>query len=164
MEDHAANVPPLFLALQESALGAAMRSSPMLYPLAEILHILGFVALVGSIAALDLRVMGAMRAIAIAPLARLVLPMARGGFLLAIVMGFLLLSADAAHVIGNPAFRFKLICILASLVNIALAHLGPWRSVEHWGGEAPARAKLHALLSLVLWVLAVCAGRLIAYF
>jgi hypothetical protein len=36
--------------------------------------------------------------------------------------------------------------------------------VEQWGADAPARAKLHALLLLVLWVLAVCAGRLIAYF
>jgi hypothetical protein len=125
MDEHAASVPPIFLALQEGALGAAMRSSPVLYPLAEILHILGFVALVGAIAALDLRVMGAMRAVAIAPLAGLVLPVARGGFLLAVVMGVLLLSADAAHVIGNPAFRVKLACIMASLVNIALAHLGP---------------------------------------
>jgi hypothetical protein len=44
---------PIFLALQESALGHVMRSSPALYPAVEILHILGFVVLVGSILALD---------------------------------------------------------------------------------------------------------------
>ncbi|MDB5579323.1 MAG: hypothetical protein JWR80_4499, partial [Bradyrhizobium sp.] len=38
----------IFLALQESALGHAMRSSPALYPAVEILHIIGFVVLVGS--------------------------------------------------------------------------------------------------------------------
>jgi len=44
--------------LQESALGHTMRSSPVLYPAVEILHILGFVVLVGSILALDLRLLG----------------------------------------------------------------------------------------------------------
>ena len=48
----------IFLALQESALGHAMRSSPALYPAVEILHIFGFVVLVGSILALDLRLLG----------------------------------------------------------------------------------------------------------
>src|SRR5258706_3221689 len=85
-------VAPIFLALQESALGHVMRSSPALYPAVEILHILGFVVLVGSILALDLRV---GRAIPIPPMAQLLLPMSRFGFLLAIGMGFLLFSADA---------------------------------------------------------------------
>jgi hypothetical protein len=44
----------IFLVLQESALGHAMRSSPALYPAVEILHIFGFVVLVGLILALDL--------------------------------------------------------------------------------------------------------------
>ena len=51
-------VASIFLALQESALGHAMRSSLALYPAVEILHIFGFVVLVGSILALDLRVLG----------------------------------------------------------------------------------------------------------
>ena len=47
----------IFLTLQESALGHAMRSSPALYPAVEILHIIGFVVLVGSILALDVRLL-----------------------------------------------------------------------------------------------------------
>ena len=94
---------PIFLALQESPLGHVMRSSPALYPAVEILHILGFVVLVGSILALDLRLLGLGRAIPIQPMAQLLLPLSRFGFLLAISMGFLLFSADAAHVVRNPA-------------------------------------------------------------
>jgi hypothetical protein len=154
----------IFLALQESALGHAMRSSPALYPAVEISHIVGFVVLVGSILALDLRVLGLGRAIPIQPMAQLVLPLSRAGFLLAISMGFLLFSADAAHVVKNPAFQAKLLLIAAALVNIVIAHAGPWRRVERWGGEAPRAAKATALLSLVLWLGVVCAGRLIAYF
>lgn len=156
-------VAPIFLALQESALGHAMRSSPALYPAVEILHIIGFVVLVGSILALDLRMLGLGRAIAIAPMAQLLLPLSRFGFLLAISMGFLLFSADASHVVRNPAFQAKLLLIAAALVNVVIAHRGPWRRVALWHGEAPAGAKLTALVSLLLWLGVVCAGRLIAY-
>jgi hypothetical protein len=156
--------PAIFLALQESALGHLMRSSPMLYPAAEILHILGFIVLVGSILALDLRLLGLGRGIAIQPMAQLLLPLSRAGFLLAICMGFLLFSADAAHVVRNPAFQAKLLLIAAALINIAIAHLGPWRRAPLWHGDAPAGAKLTGFASLLLWIGAVCAGRLIAYF
>ena len=154
---------PIFLALQESALGHLMRSSPVLYPMAEILHIMGFVLLVGAIVALDLRILGIGRTIAIQPLARLLLPLSRFGFIVAIGMGFLLFSADAAHVVRNPAFQAKLLLIAAALINVAIAHGGPWRRLAAWHGEAPASAKLTAFASLLLWLGALTAGRLIAY-
>jgi len=154
---------PIFLALQESALGHAMRSSPALYPAVEILHIIGFVALVGSIVALDVRLLGLGRAIPIQPMARLLLPLSRFGFLLAISMGFLLFSADASHVVRNPAFQAKLLLIALALVTVVIAHAGPWRRIALWGTEAPGSAKVMALASLLLWLSVVCAGRLIAY-
>jgi hypothetical protein len=156
--------PSIFLTLQESALGHVMRSSPSLYPAVEILHIIGFVVLVGSILALDLRLLGLGRAIAIPPMAQLLLPLSRAGFVLAIGMGFLLFSADASHVVKNPAFQSKLLLIAAALVNVVIAHSGPWRHVKSWHDKAPVAAKATALISLVLWLGAICAGRLIAYF
>jgi len=104
------------------------------------------------------------RAIPIPPMAQLLLPMSRFGFLLAIGMGFLLFSADAAHVVRNPAFQAKLLLIAAALVNIVIAHAGPWRHIALWRAEASGGAKVTALVSLLLWPSAVCAGRLIAYF
>ena len=164
--EHQADAPisPIFLALQESALGHLMRSSPALYPAVEILHIFGFVVLVGSILVLDVRLLGLGRAIAIQPMAQLLLPLSRFGFLLAISMGFLLFSADASHVVKNPAFQIKLLLIAAALVNVVIAHAGPWRYIERWRSEASGGAKATALMSLVLWLGVVCAGRLIAYF
>ena len=141
-----------------------MRSSPALYPAVEILHIIGFVVLVGSILALDLRLLGLGRAIAIKPMAQLLLPVSRFGFVLAIGMGFLLFSADASHVVKNPAFQAKLLLLAAALINVVIAHAGSWRHVERWGDEAPGAAKATALASLVLWLGVICAGRLIAYF
>src|SRR6476620_1989923 len=133
-----------------------MRSSPALYPAVEILHIFGFVVLVGSVLALDLRLLGVGRAIPIHPMAQVLLPLSR--------MGFLLFSADAAHVVRNPAFQAKLLLIAAALVNIVIAHAGAWRRVALWRAEASGGAKVTALVSLLLWLGAVCAVRLIAYF
>jgi hypothetical protein len=154
----------IFLTLQESALGQAMRSSSALYPAVEILHIIGFVVLVGSILALDLRLLGLGRAIAIPPMAQLLLPLSRAGFVLAISMGLLLFSADASHVVKNPAFQAKALLIVAALVNVVIAHALPWRDVGRWGDRVPGGAKATALISILLWLSVVCAGRLIAYF
>jgi hypothetical protein len=66
-------------------------------------------------------------------MAHLLLPLSRAGFLLAISMGFLLFSADASHVVKNPAFQAKLLLIAAALVNIVIAHAGP-------GGRSKAGA------------------------
>ena len=63
----------------------------------------------------------------------------------------------------NPAFQTKLLLIAAALVNIVIAHPGPWRRVALWHAEAPGGAKVTALVSLLLWLGVVCAGRLIAY-
>ena len=120
-----------------------MRSSPALYPAVEILHIIGFVVLVGSILALDLRMLGLGRAIPIAPMAQLLLPMSRFGFLLAISMGFLLFSADASHVVRNPAFQTKLLLIAAALVNIVIAHRRPVAARCALGHAKPRRRQSH---------------------
>jgi hypothetical protein len=66
--------------------------------------------------------------------------------------------------VRNPAFQAKLLLIAAALVNIVIAHAGSWRHIARWSAEAPWGAKIAALISLLLWLAAVCAGRLIAYF
>ena len=53
--------------------------------------------------------------------------------------------------------------IAAALINVVIAHAGPWRRMALWQDEAPAGARITALASLLLWLGAVCAGRLIAY-
>ena len=76
-------------------------------------------------------------------MAQLLLPLSRAGFLLAISMGFLLFSADASHVVKNPAFQAKLLLIAAALVNVVIAHAGPWRHIERWRDEAPGGSQGH---------------------
>jgi hypothetical protein len=152
-------------ALEGSALGAAMRSSPWLYPAAEIVHLLGLATLVGCAAAFDLRLLGVSRYLPARATARHLLRCARAGFGAAAVSGFLLFSADATEVAANPAFRWKLALITVAGLNALRFHLGPFRGAEHWDLErpAPAGARMAAAVSLAAWAGVVTAGRLIAY-
>ncbi len=151
-------------ALEQSALGAAMRDSDWLYPAAETLHLLGLATLVGCAVAFDLRLLGVSRNLPARATARHLLTCARTGFGVAALSGFLLFSADATALIGNPAFRWKLLLIAIAGLNALRYHLGPFRGAQSWDLERPpAGARIAAAVSLAAWVGAVTAGRLIAY-
>lgn len=151
-------------ALEQSALGAAMRDSDWLYPAAETLHLLGLATLVGCAVAFDLRLLGVSRHLPARATARHLLTCARTGFGVAALSGFLLFSADATTLIGNPAFRWKLVLIAIAGLNALRFHLGPFRGAQSWDLERPpAGARIAAAVSLVAWAGAVTAGRLIAY-
>ena len=61
-------------ALEASALGQAMRQWLWLYPAVETAHIVGIALLFGSIAVLDLRLLGVWKRVPVKPLAAQVLP------------------------------------------------------------------------------------------
>ena len=152
-------------ALEGSPLGSAMRDSLWLYPAAETIHLLGLATLVGCAAAFDLRLLGISRHLPARATARHLLTCARTGFAVAAVSGLLLFSADATAIAGNPAFRWKLALIAVAGVNALRFHLGPFRTASDWdrGVPTPVPAKIAAAVSLIVWVGAVTAGRLIAY-
>lgn len=152
-------------ALEMSAVGEAMRQSPILYPAVETLHIAGFAVLVGSIIAFDLRVLGLAPGVSFEPAARHLLPVAWGGFALAAPMGVLLFATEATSIAQNPSFLAKMSLLVLAGFNMAIFHFGPWRRVATWSdGPAPVSARAGALTSMVLWVGVLAGGRLIAYF
>lgn len=163
--EHAPSDHPWLVALEQSALGAAMRQSELLYPGMEILHILGFVLLVGSIVGFDLRVLGVNRGLPALAFARHNVPLAMIGFFIAAPAGLLLFATEATSIAVNTAFRIKLVCIAVGLLNAALFHLGPWRAIDRWGHTvtAPVAARVGAVISLLAWIGAIVGGRLIAY-
>ncbi|HLT78134.1 MAG TPA: hypothetical protein VKZ87_12175 [Ferrovibrio sp.] len=163
--EHAPSEHPWLVALEQSALGAAMRQSEWLYPLVEILHILGFAILVGSIVGFDLRILGVNRRLPALVFARHNVPLAMVGFFIAAPMGFLLFATEATSIAVNTAFQIKLALIAAGLLNAGLFHLGPWRDIDHWGQSvtAPGLARVGAVISLLAWTGAIVGGRLIAY-
>ena len=154
-----------FAALEASALAAFMRDSLWAYPLVNTLHIVGIALLFGAIAALDLRLIGAWRSVPAAPLARVLVPVAGAGLVLSILAGFLLFTVRASEYAASALFQAKMALILAAIANAGLLRFSSvWRGD---GAAAPAsgRAWLRGagLASLLLWLAAIAAGRLLGY-
>ena len=152
--------------LESTAAATAMRQSPWLYPIVEILHIVGFVVLVGSAAMFDLRLLGLSRQLSVKGMERHLLRWARASLLVVVPTGSLMFAAHATEFAYNPAFRLKLVLLVAAGLNAAAFHLRPFRLVSEWdaGARAPLAARFAGGLSLVLWAGVIACGRLLAYF
>jgi hypothetical protein len=152
--------------LETSALALAMRQWQWLYPIVEILHILGFVLVVGGAFFFDLRLLGRGRTLPVSGLAKHLLTWSRLGFAVVAPTGFMMFTAHATEFAVNPAFRLKLILIGLALLNAAAFHRWPFRSVIRWdvGPRTPVWARLAATVSLASWIGAIACGRLLAYF
>jgi hypothetical protein len=157
-------------ALEGSGLGHAMRQWLWLYPSVEIVHIVGIGLLFGSIAVLDLRLLGFSRSISVKKLASHVLPWTAGSFLLIIPSGLMMFTAHATEFIDSPVFVIKMCLIMAGGVNAALFHTITFRTADVWDSEEmrklrpPPSARLAGALSLLLWISVIACGRLLAYF
>ena len=151
--------------IEALAVAKAMREWLWLYPSVEIVHITGFVILVGSIAMFDLRVLGLSRQVPVRALARHLLPWSMGALVLIVPTGLLMFSAHAADFLGNRAFQLKMALLLAAGMNAVFFHTGPYQSVDSWNTEAaaPLAARASVALSIVIWFSIIACGRLLAY-
>jgi hypothetical protein len=152
-------------AIEMSALGVAMRQSLWLYPIVEIVHLTGIALLVGSIAMLDLRLLGLSRSVPVRRLASHILPWTAASFLLIVPSGLAMFVAHAGDFIASPVFVLKICLILAAGTNAAVFHAGVFRGAADWdvNRPPPAAARVSAALSLLLWVSVIACGRLLAY-
>jgi len=156
--------------LEASALGQAMRQWLWLYPSVEVVHIVGIALLFGSIAVMDLRLLGVSRSIPVRTLARHVLPWSAASFLLIIPSGLLMFTAHATEFIDSEVFVVKMLLILAGGVNAALFHTITFRTADVWDTEEmrklppPPSARAAGAISLVIWISVIACGRLLAYF
>ena len=161
---HPPEGPAWLVALESSGFAAAMRHWLWLYPIVEIMHILGFVLLVGAAVMFDLRLLGFSRRIPVSDLARHLLPWSRAGLLLVVPSGFAMFAAHATEWIANPAFWVKLSLIVLAGLNAWAFHRG--RSGRSGPGTATPRRPRCARVgppSLLLWIGVVSCGRLLAY-
>jgi hypothetical protein len=146
---------------------AALRESDDIFPIFETVHVLGICLMVGTVAAVDLRLTGAiLREQPIASISKALLPYTWAGFGLMLVTGLPLFAAESIKLYGNPAFRIKLALLGLAGCNALLFHKTAYPRIAEWdgGGATPARAKWFAYTSLLLWFGVVVSGRLIAVF
>src|SRR5688572_1152053 len=92
-------------AIQELPLAAALRSGRWSYAAVNASHIVGIGLLLGAIVPLDLRLIGLWRSIPIRTLARVLVPVAAAGLVLAMVAGLLMFSTRAVEYAGTTVFQ-----------------------------------------------------------
>jgi hypothetical protein len=157
-------------AIEASAFAQAMRDSLWLYPAVLFAHILGVVLLFGSIAVLDLRLIGISKKAPVKALAAKLLPLSAGSFLLILPSGLAMFAANAAELISSPVFAVKMCLIMAAGLNAAAFHaitfprVGVWDAPEMRAFGPPRLARLAGALSLALWASVIACGVLLANF
>jgi hypothetical protein len=136
-----------------------LNSSALVFPVLECCHIVGFALSIGTIAIVDLRLLGlGMRRQAAAELAADLAPWTRAGIAVMLITGPLMFSTDAVAYHYNPAFQFKMVCLMLALLFHFTLHR---RAVRP--DVSPIAAKLAAVTSLLLWTAVVAGGRMIAF-
>lgn len=137
--------------------------SRWVWPLLEALHFLGLILLVGAIGVLNLRILGFLKQLPVAPLQRFV-PWGIAGFVINVITGFFFFMGMPFFYVFNGYFQLKIFFILVAAANLLLFYCtGAFRTWAQLGSgeEAPRFAKLIAAISIVLWFAIIVLGRYI---
>jgi len=140
-----------------------VRESPskLAYPTVLWLHVMGMGVVAGLGAVISLRLLGVSPKTPVQPLERLY-PLIWFGFWVNAATGTALLMASATKRMVDPVFYAKMIFIFAGVAVLQLTRNKVFRSLGP-DGALPGNAKALAWASLICWLGAITAGRLLAY-
>ena len=150
--------------LENSGFSTWVRESGSLYSFPGILlmHTYGMAVLVGIIGAIDLHILGFAPALPLAPLEKF-MPLVWVAFWVNAITGTILLAADATTKMTNPDFGIKMGFIALALVNQKMLQNRVLRDPQVDRQPFSTNAKVLAVTSLIFWLGAITAGRLLAY-
>jgi len=140
-------------------------TSQWIWPILEDLHFIGLILLLGTIGVLNLRVLGFMKRLPIAPLHRFI-PWGIAGFIINVITGFMFYLGMPGFYVLNFVFQLKILAVLLAGGTLLLFYCtSAFRGLERVGpGEdAAASAKLIAACSLLLWLAVIILGRYIPF-
>jgi hypothetical protein len=144
----------------------ALREVAWAEPVVESVHVLTLTLFLGFSVLLDLRLLGVIfrRRRASEVLAQLN-PYLFAGFAVMIVTGVLLFCGDPVSFYSTIFFRVKMIMIVLAGINVLVFNWTVGRRVADWDQNlnTPTGAKVAAVISFMLWVAIIAAGRGIAY-
>lgn len=158
------NWEPLATWLESTYLHEVMINVFWMFPLMETLHFLGLTVMFGALLVVDFRVMGLVKFINMKA-AMAFIPVAIIGFAFNLFTGIMFLNADPYRYLPNLAFQWKMALIIIAGVNALWFWFGEHKELCQLadGEDAPFRAKVIALLSVVIWVAVIVLGRMIPY-
>jgi len=132
------------------------------YPTILTVHTIGMGILAGVTAIINMRLLGVGSTVPIKPLERLY-PLMWFGFWVNLVTGSVLLIADATTKLINPDFYVKMVFVILGVVTLKVMRTRVFGDPDLDKAPVSGSAKGLALASLVCWLGAITAGRLLAY-
>jgi hypothetical protein len=151
-------------ALQNSAFAQWVLVSEWGYPILLTLHSLGLAMLVGVLVVMDLRVLGIPRSLPVWPMNKLMW-LVWGAFAVNAASGTALFVADAVKFLQSPAFLLKLASVAIGVTLAAILSSRVFNAADDVDRERvmPVAAKVMAMCSILVWVVAIGFGRYMAY-
>ena len=156
---------PLFLrSIEETSFSVWLRESesPFVFYFVLLWHTFGLALLVGANALVDLRLLGFLPQIPVAPLKRFFRIMWIG-FGINAVTGVLLIISYPTKALTNPVFYAKLTMIGCAIWIMTKLRRDVFAGTNLTEADMLARGATLAKWSLALWAGAISAGRLLAY-
>jgi hypothetical protein len=128
------------------------------FPVCECIHIIGFAFSIGTVALVDLRLLGLGMQATSSKLLKNTAPWTLWGLVGVITTGFLIFFSDPAMYLHNQSFRFKITALLlAILFNYTIHRKAALEDASGgWG-------RLVGVVSLALWLSVVAGGLFIAF-
>jgi uncharacterized protein DUF6644 len=152
--------------LHDTAWAETIRANELLFPTFESLHVLAITLVLGSIAVVDLRLLGfASRSRPLTKLLREVLPVTWVAFVVAVISGSTLFASNAVEYAHNFPFQMKMLLMLLAGLNMLVFHFITYRGIGQWDETArpPTAARAAGAISMTLWLGIVAFGRWIGF-
>ncbi len=143
-----------------------MRDSIWVFPAIETTHVLALALSVGTIALIDLRLVGvALRKQPVSEVSKQLLPWALGGFAIMFLTGLFLFLSLPMKCYSSIFFRIKMLLLVIAGANAVLYQFVFYPHMSEWDDwpSPPLAVRLVGALSLALWIGVVTAGRTMAY-
>jgi hypothetical protein len=156
----------IFDFMQNSALSEYLRTSLKAMPIVEAIHVMAVATVFGTIALVDLRLLGYPNVQrSFSRLHHELLQWTWIAFGIAFVTGVLLLFVNAVTYYRNTAFWLKMGVIVLAGINMLIFEYVTAKSVAKWDKRVlpPAAARTAGALSIIFWIGVIFLGRWIGF-
>lgn len=151
--------------LYDLPIAALIRESRFGFPWLESVHVLAIALVLGSIAVVDLRLLGlASTGRPVTALIRQLLPITWVAFIFAVATGGAMFVSNAVAYGHNLPLQLKLLLLVLAGINMLFFHCVTYRGVAVWNeSRTPLAARCAGATSILLWIGIVAYGRWIGF-
>jgi hypothetical protein len=150
--------------IESTDLSMAIREGALLYPIIGGIHLLAIALFGGMLVATDLRLLGwAMQRRPVSDVVQQLRAWKQVGFVVVVASGLLLAWAEPLKLYRSPSFWVKMALFVLVGVHALVFRRDVYANAIALDKTITARARLAAVLSLILWAGLIVSGRLIAF-